>query len=139
MTDATVDTGVETGAVESPEPELVHGAPTITYLGQQVVFPAREQYLDVVKALRGDGFEMCVDLTGVDYLVHPVRPEPLVRVDPERFDAVLAAGDARPAEMRGRELRGWVVLDANALRTDRELARWVELGIARARSLPGKP
>lgn len=63
----------------------------------------------------------------------------MVRVDSERLDAVLAAGDAHPVEMRGRELRGWLVVHTNALRTRRELARWVELGIARARSLSGKP
>jgi TfoX/Sxy family transcriptional regulator of competence genes len=63
----------------------------------------------------------------------------MVRVDPERLDAVLAAGDVSPVEMRGRELRGWVVVDANALRSQRELAHWVQLGTARARSLPGKP
>ncbi|MPZ99395.1 MAG: RNA methyltransferase [Dehalococcoidia bacterium] len=62
----------------------------------------------------------------------------MVRVDPEQLDAILAAG-ARAMEMRGREMRGWVVLDGNALRGQHELASWVELGIARARSLPGKP
>lgn len=63
----------------------------------------------------------------------------MVRVDPEQMDRVVAAGDARAVEMRGRELRGWIEVDANALRSQPELARWVELGIARARSLPGKP
>jgi len=63
----------------------------------------------------------------------------MVRVDPARLDTLLAAGNARPVEMRGRELRGWVDVDAEALRSQRELAHWVELGVARARSLPVKP
>ncbi len=63
----------------------------------------------------------------------------MVRVDPEQLDAILAAGDAGPVEMRGREMRGWVFVQTNALASQRELARWLELGIARARSLPGKP
>ena len=33
--------------------------------------PTREQYVDVVKALLDDGYEMCVDLTAVDYLDSP--------------------------------------------------------------------
>ena len=38
-----------------------------------MLHPTREQYLDVVKALLDDGYEMCVDLTAVDYLAHPGR------------------------------------------------------------------
>jgi len=63
----------------------------------------------------------------------------MVRVDPGRLEAILASGDARPMEMRGRELRGWVVVDANALKPDGELAHWLELGMTTARSLPAKP
>lgn len=61
----------------------------------------------------------------------------MVRLDPERLDAALAAGEVRPVEMRGRKLRGWVVVDANALESERELERWVKLGMERARSLRG--
>jgi hypothetical protein len=42
-------------------------------------------------------------------------------------------------EMRGRQLRGWLRVDAEDLDTKRELAKWVELGTAYARSLPAKP
>ena len=41
-------------------------------------------------------------------------------------------------EMRGRELKGWLRLDAKDLKGKRELARWVELGTTFARSLPAK-
>jgi len=53
-----------------------------------VCFPTREQYLDLVAAFKSDGFEMCVDLCGVDYLTHPGRalPEGLVG---ERFEVVV--------------------------------------------------
>jgi NADH-quinone oxidoreductase subunit C len=83
------DTTVDSGPAEVQEPELVHGAPTTTRLGQQVVFATREQYLDVMKGLRSDGFEMCVDLTGVDYLTHPERPELPAGIEPERFEVVV--------------------------------------------------
>ena len=61
----------------------------------------------------------------------------LVRVDPERADALTAAGEAQPLVMRGRPTRGWVAVEADVLRDPAELARWVALGVARARSLPG--
>ena len=50
----------------------------------------------------------------------------------------LAGSNARPMEMRGREMRGWLRVDAESLRTKRELATWVDLGTAYARSLPPK-
>ena len=40
--------------------------------------------------------------------------------------------------MRGREMTGWLRVDDDDVRTKRELARWVGLGAAYARSLPPK-
>jgi TfoX/Sxy family transcriptional regulator of competence genes len=62
----------------------------------------------------------------------------LVRVDPEESDAIVGATNARPMEMRGRQMQGWLRVDAEDLRTKRELAEWVERGTAYARSLPAK-
>jgi NADH-quinone oxidoreductase subunit C len=55
---------------------------------QEVVFPTREQYVGVVRGYRDQGFEMCVDLCGVDYLSHPHRRLP-DGVRPERFEVVV--------------------------------------------------
>jgi hypothetical protein len=41
-------------------------------------------------------------------------------------------------EMRGREMNGWLRVDPPALATDDELRRWVDTGLAYARSLPPK-
>ena len=62
----------------------------------------------------------------------------MVRVDPEATDALLAEPHARPFEMRGREMRGWLRVDDEGLSTQRELAPWVSRGVAYARSLPPK-
>ena len=62
----------------------------------------------------------------------------LVRVDPEQSDALLATTNARLMEMRGRQMRGWLRVDPEHVRTKRQLAKWVELGTAYARSLPAK-
>ena len=61
----------------------------------------------------------------------------LVRVDPDETDRLVATS-ARPMEMRGRPMRGWLRVDPEHLRTNRQLAKWVELGTAYARSLPTK-
>lgn len=62
----------------------------------------------------------------------------LVRVDPERSDRLVATTGARPMEMGGREMRGWLRVDAEDVRTKRQLAKWVTKGVSYARSLPAK-
>jgi TfoX/Sxy family transcriptional regulator of competence genes len=62
----------------------------------------------------------------------------LVRVDPEQSDELVASTSARPMEMRGREMQGWLRVDTADVRTKRELAKWVKLGTGYARSLPPK-
>jgi TfoX/Sxy family transcriptional regulator of competence genes len=62
----------------------------------------------------------------------------LVRVDPARSDQLVATTHASVAEMRGRLMTGWLRVDADALRSDADLARWVETGAEFARSLPPK-
>ena len=63
----------------------------------------------------------------------------MVRVDPDATDALAAEPHAGPFEMRGRPVDGWLRVDADGLRTRQELAHWVELGVAYARSLPARP
>lgn len=56
--------------------EAVHGCITDESRGQTVVFPTPQQYLPLMKQLLDDGFEMAVDLCGVDYLEYMERPLP---------------------------------------------------------------
>jgi TfoX/Sxy family transcriptional regulator of competence genes len=62
----------------------------------------------------------------------------LVRVDPAESDKLVAETAARPMEMRGREMRGWLRVESDAVRSEPALARWIDLGVAYARSLPAK-
>jgi TfoX N-terminal domain len=62
----------------------------------------------------------------------------LVRVDPARSDGLVATTSAHPMEMRGREMRGWLRVSTDDLRTRRQLSKWVALGTTYARSLPAK-
>jgi NADH-quinone oxidoreductase subunit C len=51
-------------------------------------FPTPDQYVALVESFKADGFEMCVDLCGVDYLEHFDRalPEGIVAT---RFEVVV--------------------------------------------------
>ena len=62
----------------------------------------------------------------------------MVRIDPEATDALVAKPHARPFEMRGKAMQGWLRVDAEGLRTKRQLEPWVRRGVAYARSLPPK-
>lgn len=62
----------------------------------------------------------------------------MVRVDPGASDELVASGDADLVEMRGRPMRGWLRVAPERLRTRQQLARWVDLGVGYARSLPPK-
>lgn len=52
------------------------------------MFVGVDQYVAVVKSLLADGFDVCVDVTGVDYLTHPTRSLP-AEITPERFEVVV--------------------------------------------------
>ena len=62
----------------------------------------------------------------------------LVRVDPEHTGTLLQKPHARPFEMRGRGMQGWLLVDSEGVRTKRQLAPWVKRGVGYARSLPPK-
>jgi TfoX/Sxy family transcriptional regulator of competence genes len=62
----------------------------------------------------------------------------LVRVDPDESGALSRKAGVELMEMRGRQMPGWLRVDAGAARTKRQLAAWVERGVAFARSLPPK-
>ncbi len=62
----------------------------------------------------------------------------MARVEPGETEALLAQQHVRPFEMRGRELEGWLRVDAEGLKTKRHLQPWVARGLAYARSLPPK-
>ena len=86
------DTGADTEAEPEPEPPppppRLHGALLSESRGQTVVHPDRSQYHGLVRALKDEGFVMCVDITGADYLVKANRPLP-DGVVAERFEVVV--------------------------------------------------
>jgi TfoX/Sxy family transcriptional regulator of competence genes len=62
----------------------------------------------------------------------------LLGVDRADTGALLAKAHTRPMVMRGREMAGWVRVDAEGVRTKRQLTSWLKRGVDHARSLPPK-
>jgi NADH-quinone oxidoreductase subunit C len=57
--------------------------------GVEVLHPSRGDYLELCRRLKDEGFEMCSDVSAVDYLTHPGRSLP-EGVQPERFEVVVS-------------------------------------------------
>jgi TfoX/Sxy family transcriptional regulator of competence genes len=62
----------------------------------------------------------------------------MVRVPPDETEGLLARAHVNPMVMAGRETRGWVRVDAEGVKTTRQLAGWVTRGVDYVRGLPPK-
>jgi len=83
VSDATTSAPATTATVVFPDvPRLPDR------LVDQLAFPQRDTYKQMVAAFRDAGFETCSDLCAVDYLTHPGRSLP-EGVTPERFEVVV--------------------------------------------------
>jgi NADH-quinone oxidoreductase subunit C len=71
------------------EPELVHGCPVTYSRDQKVVHVGRSQLLAIARLLLADGFTMCADLCGIDYLSYESDRALPDGVAPERFEVVM--------------------------------------------------
>jgi NADH-quinone oxidoreductase subunit C len=71
-----------------PEPERRHGALVTWSRGQEVLHPSRDTYLDVIGALKAEGYVLCADLCAVDYSERPARELP-EDIAGERFEVVV--------------------------------------------------
>jgi NADH-quinone oxidoreductase subunit C len=78
----------ETSETAEKSAEMQHGCIVVNSLGQRVLLASRDQYVSVIKNLLDEGFEVCTDLTGVDYLGMPNRSLD-GGMQPERFEVVV--------------------------------------------------
>ncbi|MFT3863328.1 MAG: TfoX/Sxy family protein [Solirubrobacterales bacterium] len=62
----------------------------------------------------------------------------LVRTDPSDAGEVLALPGTEAMEMRGRQMPGWVFVDAEVLDSEDALAPWVGRALAFVETLPPK-
>ena len=62
----------------------------------------------------------------------------IVRVNPEKHSALLKKPHAKPFDMTGRPMKGWLVVEADGCKTDKQLSTWVKEGVEFALTLPVK-
>ncbi len=79
----------EVGDDSEPGAELLHGVPVLRNGGQTTLHPGRDGYTELVERLRTEGYWVCTDLCGVDYLTYDAPRNLPVGVDPQRFEVVV--------------------------------------------------
>jgi TfoX/Sxy family transcriptional regulator of competence genes len=62
----------------------------------------------------------------------------LLRVDPAETESLVTEDGVARFEMRGRPLNGWVRVAPSVISSDKQLQRWVAVGLTYASSLPPK-
>ena len=62
----------------------------------------------------------------------------MVRADPDRSAALVAASNAVPMVIGGRQMAGWLRLESSDVATKRQLTKWVRIGVEYVQSLPPK-
>jgi NADH-quinone oxidoreductase subunit C len=85
------------------EPELLHGV-AVAHSGDQVTLhPGRHEYRALVEELRSDGYWVCTDLCGVDYLTYAAPRNLPAGVAEGRYEVVVGLLD--PTERRRIRVR----------------------------------
>jgi TfoX/Sxy family transcriptional regulator of competence genes len=65
--------------------------------------------------------KMCIN-AGPDYL--------MVLIDPKDYEQLVEKSGCSPVVMRGREIKGFVYVDEDVLRTRKQLDYWIRLALA---------
>lgn len=62
----------------------------------------------------------------------------IVRIDPEKQNTLLKKPHAKPFDLTGRPMKGWLVVEADGIKTEKQLSTWVKEGVEFASTLPPK-
>lgn len=81
---------------------------------------------------------------GVGFLLHGNmlvgvwKDSLIVRLGVESGEAALSKAQVKPFDITGRAMRGWVLVEAEGLDSDIQLAEWIEQALTFVRTLPPK-
>jgi TfoX/Sxy family transcriptional regulator of competence genes len=62
----------------------------------------------------------------------------VVRVDPEAHSALLQKPHTKPFDLTGKPMKGWLLVEPQGYKTDKQLSAWVKEGVEFASTLPPK-
>jgi TfoX/Sxy family transcriptional regulator of competence genes len=62
----------------------------------------------------------------------------IVRISPEKGDALLKKPHTKPFDLTGKPMKGWLLVEADGFKTEKQLSVWVKEGVEFALTLPPK-
>jgi TfoX/Sxy family transcriptional regulator of competence genes len=62
----------------------------------------------------------------------------IVRIDPEKQNTLLKKPHTKPFDLTGKPMKGWLVIEAGGVKTNKQLGTWVKEGVEFALTLPPK-
>ena len=62
----------------------------------------------------------------------------IVRVDPEKHVTLLKKPHVKPFDLTGKQMKGWLLVAADGVKTEKQLRAWVKEGVEFASTLPVK-
>jgi TfoX/Sxy family transcriptional regulator of competence genes len=71
-------------------------------------------------------------------LVGVIKDSVIVRVGPDGHATALKQPGARPFDLTGKPMSGWVMVSEKGYDSDRDLERWIHLALEFVRTLPTK-
>ena len=77
-------------------------------------------------------------MIGGNMCVGTWRDALIVRIDRKDRESVFAEPHTRPADMNGRVMKGWALVEPGGIATESDLESWVDRAAAYAASLPAK-
>jgi hypothetical protein len=93
----------------------------------------RQAGLEEKKMFGGVGFLLRGNL-----LVGVWKTSLVARIGPEQYDEALQEEHVRKFDITGREMRGWVLVDADGVESDAALRSWIDRATSFVRGLPEK-
>jgi TfoX/Sxy family transcriptional regulator of competence genes len=81
---------------------------------------------------------------GVGFLIHGnmscgvYKDDLVVRFDPEKQNALLKKPHAKPFDITGKPMKGWLLVEPAGVKTNRQLGAWVKASVEFAATLPPK-
>ena len=62
----------------------------------------------------------------------------IVRVNPEQQNTYLKKSYTKPFDLTGKPIKGWLLVEADGVKTEKQLSTWVKEGVEFASTLPAK-
>ncbi|MFL5809283.1 MAG: TfoX/Sxy family protein [Flavisolibacter sp.] len=58
-----------------------------------------------------------------------VKDELMCRIDPEVYESIIENNGCRPMDFTGKPMKGWIFVEENSIRSNKELEYWLHLAI----------